>query len=103
MFEVFFEPPTDDEREFQHALWLLSGFAIRERTGPTEIIDDKRIAQSQQEIEEMRDRIRNTNKFASLSDKQQRWVLKGKRDPKYLGKSDSRLLVFWNRDLPTVV
>jgi len=82
MFEVFFEPTTDDDREFQHALWLLSGFVIREKSTPPEAIGRDRIAQSQREIEQMRDRIRNTSKFASLSDKQKRRVLDGKREPR---------------------
>jgi hypothetical protein len=54
MFEVFFEPTTDDEREFRHALWLLSGFGIREKGAPAVAIDGDCVAQSQREIDEMR-------------------------------------------------
>ena len=79
MFELFFEPVTDDEREFRHALWLLSGFVIREDYVPYDPTLKDRIANSQREIEEMRARIESTATFASLTDRQKRKALKGKR------------------------
>ncbi len=82
MFELFFESVTDDEREFRHALWLLSGFVIREDYVPFDPSFRNRIAKSQQDITKMRTRIRNTLTFASLTEKQKRQVLKGNRSPK---------------------
>lgn len=82
MFELFFEPITDDEREFRHALWLLSGFVIREDHVPYDPTLKDRVANSQREIEEMRARIQSTTTFASLTDRQKRNALKGKRPGK---------------------
>lgn len=69
MYELFFEPISDDEREFRYAVWILSGFVIRND-----------ILTSDPTLIAMRKRIRNTTTFASLSSKQQRLVLeKGKK------------------------
>jgi hypothetical protein len=78
MFEVFFEPATDDERNFRHAHWLLSGLIVREGFLPGEPVPPNQVFRSQQEIEELRERIRNTQAFASLSHSQQRQVLRGR-------------------------
>jgi len=79
MFEVFFEPTNDDELKFSHALWQLSGFAIREKFPISDPEYQKQAADFQREIEAMRDRIKSTEKFKSLSSGEQRTVLKGKR------------------------
>jgi hypothetical protein len=76
MFEVFIEPTTDDEFEFRHALWLLSGFKIRKRFTPSDPALQSRMIASQQEIQAMRDRVKNTTLFASLTTKQQKHFLK---------------------------
>ena len=69
MYELFFEHITDDEKEFRYALWILSGFVIR---------DD--IVPSDPTLIVMRERIKNTATYASITKKQQRQVLeKGKR------------------------
>lgn len=82
MYELFFEAITEDEREFRHALWLLSGFVIRESLVPGGAADRAKVADLQREIEELRDRIRNTATFAALTDGQKRRALQGKRIPR---------------------
>lgn len=77
MFEVFFEPTTDDEFEFNHALWQLSGFVIRENFVPTDPTLQHRIANAQKEVQEMRNRLQRTQKYKSLKPGEQRKVLKG--------------------------
>lgn len=65
MYEVFFEPISDDEREYRYALWFLSGFALREgivRNDPT--------------LVRMRERIKKTTKFASLKNTQKEKLLR---------------------------
>ncbi len=79
MYELFFEPVQEDEREFRHASWLLAGFVIREGVRPSSTIDGDRVAELQREIEEMRRRIQRTEMFALLTDKRKRRVLKGMR------------------------
>ena len=79
MFEVFFEPTTEDDFEFNHALWLLSGFKIREDFIPTDPELQERIVSSQEEIQEMRDRLAKTEKFKALSKSQKKDVLMGFR------------------------
>ncbi len=81
MFELFFEPVIEGEREYRHALWLLSGFVIREDFIPFDPTLKDRIADLQEEIEEMRARIEGTAVFASLTDRQKKAVLAGKRLP----------------------
>lgn len=78
MFEVFFEPVTDDEFEFKHALWQLSGFVIREKFSATAPTPQSQLT-NQMEIQKMRDRLRNTKKFNSLKSREQKDVLKGIR------------------------
>ena len=77
MFEVFFEPDNDDEREFRHALWQLSGFVIREEWVATRT--QSQVAGQIEEIQKMRDCLQDTKKFSSLKPGEQREVLKGKR------------------------
>ncbi len=77
MFEVFFEPTTEDEFEFNHALWLLSGFVIRENFFPSDPTLQSQIANAQKEIQEMRTRLQRTKKYKSLSLDIQKKVLKG--------------------------
>jgi hypothetical protein len=78
MFEIFFEPKTDDEFEFNHALWLLSGFIVRVDYAPSDPLLQKEIANAQKEIQEMQSRIRKTRKYNSLKPGEQRAILKGK-------------------------
>lgn len=59
---------SENEREFHHAIWVLSGFVIRDE-----------LQSSNPTIEAVRDRIRNTSVFVSLTSKQKRRVLKGIR------------------------
>lgn len=79
MFEVFFEPTGDDERSFRHAHWQLSGLVVREGLLFENTVSLDRVFQSQQEIETLRERIRNTSRFASLTPKQQAQVLEGRK------------------------
>jgi hypothetical protein len=78
MFEVFFEPATEDEFEFKHALWQLSGFVLREKFVATAPTPQSQI-NNQVEIQKMRDRLRNTKTFTSLKSSEQKSVLKGIR------------------------
>ena len=77
MFEVFFEPATEDDAEFNHALWLLSGFIIRENFVPSDASLQGQVANAQNEIQQMRTRLQKTNKYKSLKPGEQRKVLKG--------------------------
>ncbi len=79
MFEVFFEPTTEDDKEFRHALWLLSGFILREKYAPSTSEFQKEFDESRVQIREMRERIKTTQVFKSLTQKQQKDILKGKR------------------------
>lgn len=79
LFEVFLEPTTEDEAEFNHALWQLSGFVIREDFIPSDPRLQERVPNLQKEIQEMRTRLQKTTKFRSLKPGEQRDVLKGKR------------------------
>lgn len=79
LFEVFLEPTTEDEFEFNHALWQLSGFVIREDFVPSDPTLQNWVADSQKEIQQMRTRLQKTKKFGSLKRGEQRDVLKGKR------------------------
>ena len=77
LFEIFFEPVTEDEFEFNHALWLLSGFVIRENFAPSDPTLQEQMAKAQEEIQEMRDRLQKTEKYKSLKPGEQRKILKG--------------------------
>jgi hypothetical protein len=79
MFEVFFEPKSDDDFEFNHALWQLSGFIIRENHVPSDPAFIALAIFAQKDIQALRDRIAKTNKFKKLSSGEQKDVLKGKR------------------------
>jgi hypothetical protein len=79
LFEVFFEPATDDEFEFNHALWQLSGFIIREKFPSSDPNFEKQVSRAQEEIREIKIRLQRTEKFNSLTRKQQKDILKGNR------------------------
>ena len=79
MFEVFFEPATDDEKEYRHALWLLSGFILREKYAPSTPEFKKEYDDSRIQIQEMRERLKKTQTFKNLSSKQQKNILEGER------------------------
>lgn len=77
MYELFFLPITDDEQEFRHAYWLLSGYLIREK-----YINDHPNAKASlgnwlREIDELRFRIQKTLYFAALSKGTQKRCLDG--------------------------
>lgn len=79
LFEVFVEPKTDDEREYRHACWLLSGFVLRENWKLSDHRLEERLAESRRQIKEMRERIKGTHAYKGLTSKQQRSVLCGKQ------------------------
>jgi hypothetical protein len=68
MFELFFDPISDDEREFRYTLWFLSGFALREDI----IADDPTVVN-------MRNRIQKTLAFSKLKTGEKKIILLGKR------------------------
>lgn len=78
MFEVFIDP-VDDEFEFRHALWQLSGFIVREGISPTDPSLEDAAIKAGQDIEHLRDRIRSTQAFEALTTRQKRNALKGRR------------------------
>lgn len=75
MFNVFFEPMTDDEFEFRHAFWLLSGFQIREGFIPPDPDLQGRVDQMKEELKTIRARIQNTKAFGMFTPSQQRRLL----------------------------
>ena len=79
MFEVFFEPTTNDEKGFRHALWLLSGFIIHEKYPVTSSEYKSDSDEAQIQIQEIRNRIINTHTYQQLSPSHQKEILKGKR------------------------
>jgi hypothetical protein len=85
MFEVFFEPDTDDLLEFRFAQWQLSSLVRRtdlfRRMAPEDQKYQSEAARLQERIEEMCDRIQRTEAFSSLTLKQQHRALEGKRMP----------------------
>ena len=89
MYGVFFEPETEDEFEFNHAYWLLSGFILREGYDPLDPNLKRKMADAQIEIQDMKRRIQNTNKFKTLKSGEQKNVLRGrwKRSWKNLAKA----------------
>ena len=79
LFEVFIEPENDDEFEFRHALWQLSGFIVREGLAPTDPSLEEAAIEAGHDIEYLRDRIRSTQAYKSLTRRQQSNVLNGRR------------------------
>lgn len=80
LFEVFFDSISDDEFEFRHAYWLLSGFVASENINFDEPELQKMAETRQKDICEFRTRIKNTNKFKSLKKSEQERILNGKRN-----------------------
>ncbi|MHB1455886.1 MAG: hypothetical protein ACYC0V_03120 [Armatimonadota bacterium] len=78
LYEVFFEPKTEDEFEFVHTLWQLSGFIIRENWVPNNEELGPEFVNAQIEINDLKNRIRKTNKFKSFTDNQKKEILKGR-------------------------
>jgi len=74
MFEVFVAPGTDDEREFRHACWLLSGFVLRERWQPSSRVAEK-FAAAKKDIQQMRSRIKATEVYHGLTPGKKKRVL----------------------------
>jgi hypothetical protein len=85
MFEVFFEPSSDDEFEFNHALWKLSGFIVREDFSSPDPSLQSQLIQAKKEIQELKTRIQRTKKYALMSPKEQKDVLKGRRRRDWTG------------------
>ena len=79
MFEVFIDPQTNDDFEYQHALWQLSGFIVRETYPSSEPLIVSQVADAQKENQSIKDRIRQTKKYQSLKGWEQKDVLKGIR------------------------
>ena len=79
MFEVFFEPITDDEKEYRHALWLLSGLILREKYAPTMGEFEQEYKDAREEIQKIKERLERTQAFQKLTPKQQKQALQGKR------------------------
>lgn len=71
MFEVFFEPETEDEFEFNYVLWQLSGLIVREGYVPQDPSFHGQIEISQEYIESLKERLRNTSYFAAMKPTQQ--------------------------------
>lgn len=78
LFEVFFEPTTEDEFEFRHTLWQLSGFVVREGIVPNDPTLGPRYAEAQTEVQDLRRRIERTATYRSLKTSQQKDVRRGR-------------------------
>ena len=85
LFEVFFKPASDDEFEFSHALWQLSGFIIRENYVPLDATLRTQFAAVQKEIQDLKVRIQKTVVFASMTAGEKKEALKGKRKRDWAG------------------
>jgi hypothetical protein len=79
LFEVFLEPETLDEFEFNHALWQLSGFVVREGFVPSDPSMTEWVVRSRREIEEMRSRLCSTKKYLLLSARAKKAARRGRR------------------------
>jgi hypothetical protein len=87
LFHVFFEPTTDDDFEYNHALWLLSGFILRENYTPSDPLLQGRIPEERRRIDELKTRLQATKRFKALNsnpqnstlNKTQRAILRGAR------------------------
>lgn len=79
MFEIFFEPTTEDIREFRHAHWLLSGHQMRVTHAPPGPEYAKDIQNEQQNVIIQQNRIAKTQEFNKLTPKQQKEIMKGRR------------------------
>ena len=77
MFEVFFEPVTEDDFEFNHALWLLSGFVIRGKLTSSDPTIQSKVTNAKKEIQEMRTRLQKTKKYQSLESEEKKKVRRG--------------------------
>ena len=75
-YEVFFEPTSDDEREFRFHLWRLRGFLLVENTVPVNPEMQPQYDAAKDQISQVKERIQNTEAFARLSRKDQKEVLK---------------------------
>lgn len=78
-FEVFIDPSDEDEFEFRHSLWQLSGFIVREDLAPADPSLEEAAFEAGEDIEYLRDRIQSTQKYKALTEKQKRNVLNGRR------------------------
>ena len=85
MFEVFFQPDTDDLLEFRFAQWQLSTLAKRaelfRKVAPEDPKYQSEASRLQEKIQEMRDRIQRTQAFSSLTANQQDRALEGEKMP----------------------
>jgi hypothetical protein len=77
MYELFFEPISEDEQEFRHTYWLLSGFVIREKYVSDRPSAKKSFGGLLHEIEELRLRIQKTSHYATLTEGTKKRCLAG--------------------------
>lgn len=71
LFEVYFEPNTPEELEYRIAVYKLKGFSFRETFVP-DYKFHKQYEKHIKDIDTLRNRIRNTAKFKSFTDKNHR-------------------------------
>lgn len=79
LFHVFFSPASEDEFEFRYVLWKLAGEVVREGPAPSDASLQESHDLAQQDIADLRARIKATALYKSLTAKQQRAVLAGAR------------------------
>ncbi len=79
LFEVFFEPTTDDLFEYRHAVFQINGFKLRETYIPyrPDALVEKRLKENDEALENMRERVRRTKAFSELKPGQQNSSLSG--------------------------
>lgn len=77
-YYVFVDPQTEDDIEFRYAAWKLGGFSQRERF-PAQLPESQaKLAQEKQLNAALREKIKGTRQFQSLSRRKKRAVLKGR-------------------------
>ncbi len=79
LYEVFVQPTTDDEFEFNYCLWQLAGRVFLEEIGAVDQSLQPEQTEVMNEIAALRDRLSGTKKFAGLTPGQQKEALDGKR------------------------
>jgi hypothetical protein len=84
LFETCIEPTSEDEFKYRHAVYELRGFLIRE--SPLLVDPDLEMSmiveQKLEEVETIRERVRETAFFQKLNSDQQKNTLEGKLYPK---------------------
>lgn len=97
MYEVFFEPSTDDDREFRFTLWQLAGMLVLDKWGKPDNLSEGVYEESQRYIKELKDRIQQTQRYQTLSKGEQKTVLTKGKMSSYHWRDAAKAAGFTNR------